>query len=56
MRTAEYQRQAKARIARLEAEANAAILRAFDRVIQGLQRELTEYRIHLDRKQKRVRR
>jgi hypothetical protein len=40
------------RIARAEADANATILRAFDRVLNVLQREKTEYLIRKKRLQK----
>ncbi len=56
MRKEEYIRQAKKRIARAEAEANATILRAIDRVLHVLYREATEMRIRMDRDKRCVRR
>lgn len=55
MRKTEYIRRANRRIARAEAEANAAITRAFHRVLRVLEREKTEYAIYLDRLKKRIR-
>jgi hypothetical protein len=54
MRQSDYERKARARIARAEAEMNATILRAFDRLMRVLERELTEGRIRADRKRKKV--
>ena len=54
MRTEEYTRAATRRIARAEAEANATIQRAFDRVLAVLMREKTEYLIHRERVAKRL--
>jgi hypothetical protein len=52
MRTKEDQRRTLARIKRAEDAAHATITRAFDRVIQALQRERTEYAIRAARRQK----
>ena len=56
MRKEEYIRKSKARIARAEADCNATILRAFDKLMRVLQREATEMRIQMDRANKGVRR
>jgi len=49
MRDRDYVRGAQRRIARAEAECHATILRAFDKVLRVLNREVTERRIRLDR-------
>ena len=56
MRKADYIRKARARVARAEAECNATILRAFDKLVRVLQREATDMRIRLDRENRGVRR
>lgn len=56
MRKQERERAAKRRIARAEAECNATILRAFNKVLRVLEREKVEHLIAMDRAHKKVRR
>ena len=49
MRTRDYLRKTNRRIARAESDANATIMRAFDRVLRLLEHERTELLIHRDR-------
>ena len=56
MRTKEYVRKSKARIARAEADCHATVLRALDRVLTVLNRERTEWVVRRDRLRRGVRR
>lgn len=53
MRKIDYIRGAQRRVARAEAECHATILRAFDKCLRVLNRELTEMRIRKDRDDRR---
>lgn len=55
MRKTEYIRRAERRIARAEAETDAAIRRAIHRMLTVLEREKAEYEIYLNRLKKRIR-
>lgn len=54
MKKTQRQSQVERRIARAEADCNATVLRAFDRLLRVLERERTEWTIYLDRKKKKV--
>lgn len=49
-----WSREVMRRVARAEADCNATILRAFDKLMRVLERERTEARIRLDRKRRGV--
>jgi hypothetical protein len=55
MRAKDDQRRTMRRVLRAEEAAHATIQRAFDRVIQTLQRERTEYAIRAARRKLRTR-
>lgn len=54
MRKTEYIRRAERRIARAEAQTDATMRRAIDRMIWVLEREKTEYQIYANRLKKRI--
>jgi len=54
VRKADRIKKVQQRVARAEADCNATVLRAFDRLMRVLERERTECLIRIDRERKRV--